>query len=682
MGATCMTLAYSLVSAELIPREKLFQRPSCLSIKISPDGERLAYVGSDKEGTTNLYVVDSHLSLEAAKKVTDFQEPEIKSFHWLPDNKTLLILKDKDGNGCFHLYSVNSESLSIKDLSSNYPNGNYKIFQVSSKESKAMIGINNRNPKFHDLYLLDANEQTLSCIYENDAFINFLFDEDLNLVIKTRLNKDSSLSFLDKNDKLLFERCSEDSFHTRFLKFNKADKSLYLIDNKNTDTTELKKIYLDKNLKETVLAHDAKSDIDDVYFEGDEPIAYSTYYAYKQWHPLNTNIKIDIDYLTSKLDSNFEIINTSSNNTKWILKNSVPHKGIAFWLYERTSKELHLLHSFQTMSILAKMHPLLIRSSDGLDLISYLTLPKEEDLGGIPKKSLPLVVIPHGGPFHARDYYEYDPFHQWLANRGYAVLSVNFRSSSGFGKKFVNAGNGQWGKKAHQDILDAIQWCIDGRIAEKEKIAIFGGSYGGYEALAGLTFSPDVLACAIAICAPSSLKTVLDNVPFYWELPSGPLSDTMRLYTKNAFIKSMGGDPDKKKDIAYLNSSSPLYYVDNIKKPFLLIHGMNDPIVVSSESDQLFEKMKDKDLPVLYLSFPDEGHGVRKLGNSMCYLAYSEWLLARVLEGDYEPITEEKLQLSSGVFKSHNISCLDLSKPLGKLIGKLKDPHTDILIKE
>jgi dipeptidyl aminopeptidase/acylaminoacyl peptidase len=662
MSLASMILPYSIASVALIPREELFQRPSCMGIKISPNAERLAYIGADKDGTTNLYIT-SDLSLEDAKKITNFKEPDIKNLYWLPDNKTILLLKDKDGTGYFRLYSVDLDSFKIVDITADYDNINCKVFHISQTECKAVIGINYRNPRFHDLYLLDLTNQTLSNIYENDQFINFVFDKDLELIIKIKMNNDSSITLMDKEDNSLLDRSAEDAFHTQCLQFNKEDKSLYLLDNLDTNTTQLKKIYLDGTHKEVVLGHDVKSDITDVYFENNEPLAYSTYFTHQEWHPLSKKLTSDINHLISKINSDFEIMDKSYNNECWILKNSIPDQGIEFFLYDRLSKELSLLFSSPKTKNLSKMYPLVIRSRDGLNLVSYLTLPKEVDVGGKPKKPLPLVIIPHGGPFQVRDCYEYDPYHQWLANRGYAVLSVNFRLSSGFGKDFVNAGNGQWGKKAHEDILDAIKWCIDSRIAESGKIAVFGGSYGGYEALASLTFSPDTFACAIAICAPSNLKTVLDSVPFYWER-SAPVSDKMRYYTKNAFIKSMGGDPDKESEIPYLQNCSPLNYVDKIEKPLLLAHGMNDPIVISSESDQIFEKMQQKDLPVLYLSFPDEGHGITKFSNSMCYLSYSEWFLAQILGGYYEPITEEQLQLSSASIRSNGISHQEITQPL------------------
>ena len=611
----------------------------------------------------NLYITPGP-SLEGAQQVTDFKEPGIKGFYWLPSGKNIILLKDVNGTGQFRLYSVDLDSRATRDLTAEYKEINAKVFRVSSVDDKAIIGINNRNPMFHDLYLLDLANGSLSPIYQNTQFINFVFDEALGLAVKVRMNPDGSLSLLDIKDSTIFNISAEDAFHTECLRFNDREKALYILDNRGCNTTQLKRISLSEIHKEVVLGQDQRSDIVDVCFEDNKPIAYSTYFTHREWHALNTAVKSDIDYLTTKVGLNFEILDQSSDGRSWILKNSVPDQGVAFWLYNRSGKLLSLLYSAQNMGNLAKMYPLVIRSSDGLDLVSYLTLPKEMDQGGRPKNPLPLIVVPHGGPFKDRDTYQYSPYHQWLANRGYAVLSVNFRLSSGFGKEFVNAGNGQWGKKAHQDVLDAIQWCIDANIADKDKIAVFGASYGGYEALASLTFSPDLFACVVSICGPSNLKTVLDGVPFYWEFPDSPLADKMKYFTKNAFIKSMGGNPDKEDEIPYLQDCSPLNYVDRIQKPLLLVHGANDPIVAGRESDQIFEKMKEKRLPVTYLSFPDEGHGITKFDNMMCYLAHTEWLLATFLGGSYEPISREKIESSSAIIRSHNMSLESLCNSL------------------
>lgn len=650
-----LAIPCSLISGNLIPREELFKKPPCMAVKISPDASRLAYVGADGEGTMNLYLT-SGLSLKEAQQITDFKEPEISNFYWMSNSKNIILLKDINGTRQFRLYSVELNSGKMKDLTEEYKNSNAKVFQVSSKEPKAIIGINDRNPNFHDLYLLDCENKSLTKIFQNDQFVNFVFDSSLNLVIKIRMNEDSSITLLDKGDDVIFNVSAEDAFHTECLSFNEHENALYLLDNRGCNTTQLKKISLNGTHAEVVLGEDQLSDITDVYFENNKPAAYATCYMHQEWHPLNDTIKSDIDYLSMRMGKNFKIFDQSSDCQSWIIKNSIPDQGVEFWLYNRPKKTLSLLYSYPGIDGLSKMYPVLIASSDGLNLVSYLTLPKDMDQGGKPKKPLPLVVFPHGGPFKVRDVHEYSPYHQWLANRGYAVLSVNFRLSSGFGKQFVNAGNGQWGKRAHQDIIEAVKWCIDSKIADKDKVAVFGGSYGGYEALASLTFTPEVFTCAVSICGLSSLKTVLDKVPFYWEFPASPLSDKKVYFTKNAFIKSMGGNPDKEDEVPYLQSCSPLNHVDKIQRPLLLIHGANDPIVVASESDQIFEKMQQKELPVTYISFPDEGHGIVKFNNMMCYLAHSEWLLAKFLGGSFEQLSQKEFHSSSAVIRFHGMA--------------------------
>jgi dipeptidyl aminopeptidase/acylaminoacyl peptidase len=609
--------------SDLVPREALFRKSPCLAIKLSPDGRLLSFIGSDKEGTLNVFVT-SDLSLKSAKQITHFTEPTIKAFHWSPDGKKILFLKDKDGTRQFRLYSVDTHTLESKDLTSAFGSINAKFFQIDAKQNKALIGINSRNPTYHDLYLLDFANDSLSLIYQNDAYANFVIARDLGFKLKMRLNEDCTVSYLDKDDKLVLNLSAEDAFHTEPIGFFR--NSLFLLDTRNSDTTQLVKI---TGTTQEILGHDKDSDLDDFLFENGELVAYASYYLFKNWVPVNERIKQDLDFLTLKLSSNFSVTDCSYDYTTWIVKTNLPEKGEQFWLYDRPQQKLTELYCSEHPDLLP-MHPIVIPARDGLSLVSYLTLPKKRAEEGVP-----LVVIPHGGPFLGRDYYQSSSYHQWLANRGYAVLSVNFRLSSGFGKSHVVKGNGEWGKKAHEDILDAVQWCIDQKIVDKNKVAVFGASYGGYEALASLAFSSDVFACAVAICGPSSLKTVLDKVPLFWETPKGPVSDKMKLFTKNAFLVSIQDSP------------SPIDFVDRIKKPLLLIHGENDPIVASSESDQIYEALLSKEVPVHYLRFPDEGHGIEKFANGMCALAAAEKLFADVLGGSFEPLDESVLQRAS-----------------------------------
>ena len=476
-------------SQTLMSREDLFCIPPCATIRVDPDARRLAYLGSHRNGALNLFL-SKDLTLTDARCLTTFEDPDIDSFYWSPDGKKIILLKDKNGTRQFHLYIVDVEAEHATDLMAAFKDGAAKVFCLSNSLNKAMIGINARNPEFYDLYQLDFATEKLTHVYQNDHFIKFVFNDQLEIVAKERLNPDGSHTVLDANDRLIFERNIEDSFHTECLAYNPHDLSLLLIDNLGCDTTQLKTISLKNPQERTVLGHDPRSDIYEVICHGDKPIAYTTYFIQKQWYALDKAVEPHLQYLEKHLGSGFEVLNQSKDGLTWVIRTSVPDQGVHFWLYQRATQQLQHLYAPSEGPPLAKMYPLVVNSSDGLSLVSYLTLPPEHDQGGRPDTPLPLVVLPHGGPFMRRDVYEYDPYHQWLANRGYAVLSVNFRLSTGFGKSFITAGNGQWGKKAHQDILDAVQWCVDAGIAQKEKTAILGSSYGGYEALAAVAFTP------------------------------------------------------------------------------------------------------------------------------------------------------------------------------------------------
>jgi dipeptidyl aminopeptidase/acylaminoacyl peptidase len=275
---------------------------------------------------------------------------------------------------------------------------------------------------------------------------------------------------------------------------------------------------------------------------------------------------------------------------------------------------------------LVKMHAPVVESRDGLKLLCYLSLPpgSDPDNDGRPVEPVPMVLNVHGGPW-ARDAWGLNPYHQWLANRGYAVLSVNYRGSTGFGKQFVNAADGEWAGKMHDDLIDAVQWAVDEKIALEDKVAIMGGSYGGYATLVGLTFTPEVFACGVDIVGPSSLVTLLQNVPEYW-MPFMPV------------MKVRVGDVDTEEGRAELLERSPLPFVDKIKKPLLIAQGANDPRVTQLEADQIVEAMQEKNIPVTYVLYPDEGHGFARPENRKSFNAVTEAFLAEQLGGRFEPV--------------------------------------------
>ncbi len=294
------------------------------------------------------------------------------------------------------------------------------------------------------------------------------------------------------------------------------------------------------------------------------------------------------------------------------------------------------------------MIPFEFKTRDGLTLTAYITLPNQMHSLDSIKKPVPLIVFPHGGPFQARDSLIYNPYVQWLASRGYAVLNVNFRLSSGLGKNLVNAGNGEWGRKSLFDLIDGVSWCIDKGITTKTQVGIMGGSYGGYATLAALSLTPEEFAVGVSIVGPSSLITVMQKVPNYWDFPSYPLSDGELFFTKGAFLKSMDGNPDTPEGQQFLASRSPLNFANQIERPLLLIQGDNDPIVTKEESQQIFDKLKQSHKKTRMLSFSDEGHQFRRYANIDVYLAYAEKWLHDVLGGRFEPL-DPKLAAESSV---------------------------------
>jgi dipeptidyl aminopeptidase/acylaminoacyl peptidase len=329
-------------------------------------------------------------------------------------------------------------------------------------------------------------------------------------------------------------------------------------------------------------------------------------------------------------DGDFSIASRSELDNKWIVSYLRDDGPVAYYLYDRPSKQATYLFSNRSQLEglqLAKMKPVIVRSRDGLSLVCYLTVPPDGTA-----RNLPMVLLVHGGPW-GRDSWGYNGLHQWLANRGYAVLSVNFRGSTGMGKEFMNAGNGEWAGKMHHDLIDAVNWAVQEGIADPNKVAIMGGSYGGYATLVGLTFTPDYFAAGVDIVGPSHVRTLLETIPPYW----API--------KAMFETRVGSLSNPE----YLDNISPLTKVEAIRKPLLIGQGKNDPRVKESESQQIVKAMQERNLPVTYVVFPDEGHGFARPQNNLAFFAITEAFLAQHLGGRHEPIASEVRSSSADV---------------------------------
>jgi dipeptidyl aminopeptidase/acylaminoacyl peptidase len=352
-------------------------------------------------------------------------------------------------------------------------------------------------------------------------------------------------------------------------------------------------------------------------------------YERKQWKVIDQSIAGDLDYLRKVADGDVEVLDRTLDDKTWIVAYIMDDGPVRYYSYGRDKKEAKfLLTNMEKLEgqPLAKMIPVVIKSRDNMSLVSYYTLPLGSDKSGDgkPEKPVPIVLYVHGGPWD-RDEWGFDPVHQWLANRGYAVLSVNYRESTGFGKNFTNAGNLEWGRKMQDDLIDAVNWSIKQGIADPQKIAIMGGSYGGYATLAGLTFTPRLFSCGVDICGPSNLTSLLESVPAYW-LPQ------MELWTSRV------GDYRTKEGRELLKERSPINYADKIQRPLLIGQGANDPRVRQNESDQIVNVMHVKNLSVTYVIYSDEGHGFARPENKISFFAVAEAFLAKHLGGRYEPI--------------------------------------------
>jgi len=620
--------------APLIPRETIFGNPTKTAGRLSPDGKWLSWI-APRDGVLNIYVAPAS-NPAAAKPLTSERKRPIRQYYWAPDSKQILFINDKGGDENFLLYGVDVASARERALTP-FEKTRVQIVNISNDvPDRILIGVNNRDARWHDVHSLDLKTGVLTPVLQNDGgYAGFLADEQLVVRVATKSRPDGGSSFFRvKNNKIdaqPFEEVTlEDSQTTQPVGFTTDGKTLYWIDSRGRDTAVL--IAQDVATgKKTVVAENAKADIGGALSnpKTGRVEAYAVNYLKNEWTPLGEAVKGDLAFLEKNLKGEIAVTSRTNADDKWIVSVDPVTQPSSTHLYDRKAKTLTKLYTTRPElegATLAAMHPVEIRSRDGLNMVSYLTLPPGSDLDGDgrPNKAVPMVLLVHGGPW-GRDAYGYNGTHQWLANRGYAVLSPNFRASTGFGKKFITAGDLQWGTKMHDDLLDAVDWAVKRGVTSPGKVAIMGGSYGGYATLAALAFTPDKFACGVDIVGPSNLETLLKTIPPYWEAG------------KVQFYKRMG-DPTTAEGQALLKERSPLYKADRITRPLLIGQGANDPRVNVAESEQIVNAMKAKNIPVTYVVFPDEGHGFARPVNNIAFNAVAENFLARCLGGRAEPI--------------------------------------------
>ena len=633
-GASTPAAVAPAVAAPLIPRSAIFGNPVRAAGRISPDGRHVSWL-APVDGVLNVFVAPVD-NLDSARAITRDTRRNIQQYFWAPDSQHVIYLQDAGGNENFQAHSVNIRTATDRNLTEDGPNVRATIQGVSPlRRDVVLVGLNGRNPQLFDLYEINYRTGERRLVQENPGYSGWVVDNQLRPRFGTQQVPGGATKVFRKTDAGTWQEVltipTEDLQTTNPIGFNRADNALYWVDSRGRNTAALMRMD-PVTLQTQVIASNPRSDISNVVIDPRtlEPVAYSVNYLRQEWTPLNGEIGADLQYLRSRLQGDINIVSATEDMSKLVVAESAAERPATFYLYDRANRNLRML--FSTRPDLANyqlqpMHPVAIRSRDDLDLVSYLTLPPGSDANndGRPERRVPMVLYVHGGPW-ARDQYGYNAIHQWLSNRGYAVLSVNYRGSTGFGKQFIESAVGQWSGKMHDDLIDAVDWAVERGVTARDNVAIMGGSYGGYATLVGLTWTPDRFRCGVDIVGPSNLVTLMESFPAYW-----------RPILAGTFYRHIG-DPATAEGRARALAQSPIGRVDRIRVPLLIGQGGNDPRVVKNESDQIVAAMRQRNLPVTYVNFPDEGHGFVRPPNSMAFWAITEAFLQPCLGGRVQPI--------------------------------------------
>jgi len=637
VAAAPTAAAPDLSAVPLIPRASLFGNPVKSQGRISPDGKQFAFI-APRDGVMNLWVAPIG-DIAAAKPLTAEKVRPIRQYFWSPDSKQLLFINDAGGDENFLLYGVDTGTAAVRALTP-FKKTRVQVVGVSPDvPDRILVGVNNRDPKWHDIYSLDLASGKLTPVLMNmGGYSGFLVDQKLVIRGASKSRDDGGSDYYrvidNKVEAQPFESVGlDDSLSTAPIGYTADGKTLYWLDSRERETAAL--IAQDVATgKRTIIGSDPRADIGGAIADprSGKVLAYGVEYLRNEWKPLDKSVGADVAFLEGKLKGDIAVTSQTLDNSKWTVAVDPVTAPSSVWLFDRKTKAVTKLYTGRPAlegMPLAAMYPVEIKSRDGKILPSYLTLPPGTDVDGDgrPSAPVPLVLLVHGGPW-GRDTYGYDGIHQMLANRGYAVLSPNFRASTGFGKSFTKAGDLQWGRAMHDDLIDATDWAVSQGVTSADKVAIMGGSYGGYATLAGVTMTPDKFACGVDIVGPSNLETLLKTIPPYWEAG------------KAQFYKRMG-NPTTEDGRALLKERSPLYYADKITKPLLIGQGANDPRVNVAESEQIVTAMKSNAIPVTYVVFPDEGHGFARPANNLAFFGITEQFLGQCLGGRAQALGDD-----------------------------------------
>jgi dipeptidyl aminopeptidase/acylaminoacyl peptidase len=614
----------------LIPRRLLFADPGKSVVHISPDGQRIAFL-APLDGVLNLWVgpTDDIGNARALTRVTDRSLGP--ALQWLHNNRHVVFFREQGGDENWQAHRVDVDTGDILALTP-APGVQCFIQQTSHYfPDELLIAHNERDKRFFEIYRVNVGTGASTLVQANDRFTGFFTDPQFKVRFAVRYADNGDQEYLQRGagaEWELFARVeSADAMATRPIEFSDDGRELYWLDSRGRDKAAV--IAQDMATGATrLLADDAKADIVELPLEPltYRPIAAASMFMRTTWHVIDRDYADDFAYLAKLSDGDLRSIDLSDDKRHAVVyyeRDSAPGR---FVYYNRAEKKARFLFSARPAlenAPLVPMEPVVLRTRDGLQLVCYLSRPRDWQRG----KPLPMVLLVHGGPW-GRDAWGLYPTHQWLADRGYAVLSVNYRGSTGFGKAFVNAANLEWAGKMHDDLIEAVDWAVARGIADEKRIAVYGASYGGYSALVGATFTPEKFACAIDVFGVSNLMTFLQTIPDYWKPWQTVWKVRLGDYTTEAGRK-------------LLQERSPLNRVDRIVRPLLIAQGANDVRVKPSESEQIVKAMQARNIPVTYVYYSDEGHGFRRPENRRSFTAVVEMFLARHLGGRVEPVSDD-----------------------------------------
>ncbi|MEH1849552.1 MAG: S9 family peptidase [Nostoc sp.] len=620
-----MSSAQAPSLAPLIPREILFGNPEKTSPQLSPDGKYLAYIAPDEKNVLQVWL--RTVGQEDDQILTADKKRGIRIFFWTYNADQLIYMQDSDGDENFHLHLVNIHSKIVRDLTP-FQGVKAELVELEPKfPDQMLVALNLNNPQKFDVYRINLINGAVEFDTDNPGnIISWTSDADFQVRAATASTPDGGFDLLlqktlDKQWEILRHWGPEEEGNS--VSFSADGKTLYIQGNHDANTKRLLSVDLDTR-QESVIAEDQQYDVVGIIIQPLTRViqAVSFYKDKQQWQVIDRSIAADFEEIAKVRPGEFSIISRDLEDKTWVLAYKTDNGPVYYYAYNRESKTSTFLFSNQPKLEalqLASMQPISYEARDGLTIHSYLTTPV-----GIPTQNLPTVLLVHGGPW-ARDIWGFSPTAQWLANRGYAVLQVNFRGSTGYGKAFLNAGNREWGGTMHNDLIDSVNWLVEQGISDPQKIAIMGGSYGGYATLVGLTFTPEIFAAGVDIVGPSSLITLIETIPPYWE----PIK---------AILYHRVGNLETEEE--FLKSRSPLFFADRIQKPLLIGQGANDPRVKQSESDQIVNAMQQAGLPVQYVLYSDEGHGFVRPENRLHFFAIAEEFLAKYIGGRFEPLAD------------------------------------------